>query len=327
MCLIVTKPNKNASFSIADFKASQSRNSDGTGIMYVEDGRIKVEKTTGELKNHLELYYKNMHREQFVLHQRMATHGEKTELNVHPFKVLSLDDGDPYDLYFAHNGVISMNKFSKTADVKLSDTHLFAVEYLAPLMKKYPNIIEDIVFQSILHDFIGASNKLVFLRNDGNIWTFNKNAGDEHNGCWLSNKYSIASNSHNTYNYGKKHGVHTYNHNYESDDYYTDSYTNYFEENGLWREEWKEANKLKEKIKDTHTGLTINDLIENIEQHVGLTSEYLEEELKTDPYLIVDMLTILSPKEVNETDVLKEEPKKVADELYELLQSYAKKAA
>lgn len=326
MCLAVLKNKVDASFSVPDFRASWSRNSDGTGIAYVENGRIVTEKVTGyTIKPHLELYYKHMHRPQFLLHHRMATHGEKTELNVHPFKVLSIDEGDPYDLVFAHNGVISMNHFSKEADKKLSDTHLFAIEYLTPLMRKYPDIIEHSVFQIMLHDFIGSGNKLVFLRSDTRNWIFNKSAGTEQNGCWLSNSHSTASN-HNTKNYGKGHGVNRDNFmNY--DNYgYSNEHEDYVEENGVWKRDWIGANKIKSKAEDLLSPIDVNSLMSEIDLYAGMPEKSIEEICVHDVHLAFDMINLLSTKEVDES-LLNDKASVMAAKLYELLQGYAKKKA
>lgn len=336
MCLIVVKDKKDASFSIPDFRASFGRNNDGTGIMYVEDGRVVVEKTTGIYKNHLDLYYKHMHRDQFVLHHRFATHGEKTEVNVHPFKILSLDDGDPFDLYMVHNGVIPMSKFSNEADKKLSDTHLFALEYMQPLMKENPRIIENKIFQIMLHDFVGGGNKLAFLRNDGLCLIFNKNAGGERNGCWLSNT-SAVNGAHNTHNYGRSHGQPWTGYGaYERDNYseYGDmsDYGEYVEKDSVWQREdgwqknWKEANDMKSKAETTMSGLDINAIIEALNEYAGMGVAQLKELFAEEPFLVFDMINLLETKAVSD-GLLNEEPEKVAEQLYSLLQSYSKKKA
>lgn len=338
MCLIVVKNSDNASFSVQDFRASFTRNNDGTGIMYIDNGRIVVEKAIGALKNHIDMYYKHMHKKQFILHHRFATQGEKTELNIHPFKVLSIDDGDPYDLYFAHNGMISMQKFSLDAAKNLSDTHLFALEYLQPMMKQFPNIIENPVFQKMLHDFIGTSNKLAFLRSDGAVWIFNKSQGEEHNGCWLSNGYSIKG-EHNTKNYGKSHGTaSTYS---DIDDYYGDfgDYDSnyggtgygYSQENGVWRkdawrEDWNSANSMKQKSAETMTQLSINEILEACNEYAGLPLDTLEGLFIDDPHVVYDMINLLTVGEVK-VSLLNEPAEKVAEQLNQLLQGYAKKLA
>ena len=325
MCLIVVKDKEDASFSVQDFRASFSRNSDGTGIMYVEDGRIKVEKAVGIYKNHLDMYYKHMHRKQFVLHHRMATHGEKTEMNVHPFKVTSIDDGDPFDLYFVHNGVFPGHRFDDNSDKRLSDTHMFALQYLQPLVKQYPDIINSTQFQIMLHDFIGQGNKLAFLRNDGLCLIFNKQAGDFHNGCWLSNKYSINSYNNTTY-YGKKHGAWGGYDEYEDDKDIQNNYSGYKAENDKWREDYKKANEMKAKAETTMSGLDINGIVDAINEYAGMSEEALQTLFMEEPFLVYDMINLLETKTVSD-GLLNEEPVKIATQLNELLQMYTKKKA
>lgn len=323
MCLIVAKEKAEASFSVQDFRASQGRNSDGTGIMYVENGRVIVEKIMGNLKDQLEVYYKHMNKPKFILHHRFATQGEKSELNVHPFKVLSIDDGDPYDLYFAHNGNIPMGKFNivTAEEKKMSDTHLFAVQYLQPLMRRYPDIIEEPVFQMMLHDFIGLGNKLAFLRNDGRVFIFNKGQGGEHNGCWLSNTYSVQSNT-NTRTYGKNHGANGYGWGHEAFDE-----NDYYEEQGVWRNDWRGANQNKAKGEESLSGLDINELLKSIEIHAGIPEETLKELVIADRNLTYDMINLLTIGKKADETVLSDEASKVAAQLNDLFQGYLKKRA
>jgi predicted glutamine amidotransferase len=331
MCLIVVKNQTDASFSVEDFTNSFSRNSDGTGIAYVEDGRVLIEKAMGTLKEQLTLYYKHMSRPQFILHQRFATHGEKSELNVHPFYILNKDEGDAQDLIMAHNGVISMNKFSSGVDKRFSDTNCFVHEYLTPLFRAFPNIIDNPVFQMMLHDFIGTGNKLAFLSSDGRVWIFNKSAGAEHNGCWLSNKYSIENNTvkyNNTYT--KTHGtVYNYGSNYPAytQKEYDEADYAYEDEGGLWhREPWQRANRIANKAQDTMTHLDADGILEAVVQYAGMPVATLEDLVKEDAPLTYDMMNILSVGDLPKT-ILDEKPTVIANKLYDLLQEFSKKEA
>lgn len=324
MCLIVVKNKPDAAFSIESFRASQTRNSDGTGIMYVEDGRVIVEKSMGNTpKDHLDLYYKHMNKDQFILHHRMATQGEKTENNCHPFKVLSKDDGDPYDLYFAHNGQISMNKFGSDYDKKLSDTHLFALQYLQPLIKQFPEIMDNAVFQYMLHDLIGGHNKLAFLRNDGRVWIYNRSAGEEINGCWLSNKYSIENRSitHST-TYAKSHGVAnshycpTPTNSYDGDDYD-------YHDGMWWRENYNRNNSIKAKQPDTLTQLNCDELMTAIDKYAGMPLATLTDLVVEDTNLAYDIINLLSEKAIPKS-FMDEKADTIASKLYDLLQAYCK---
>lgn len=324
MCLIVVKDNNKGSFSIADFKASQAKNSDGTGIMYVENGRVQVERVMGEAKNHLELYYKHMHRPQFVLHHRMGTHGAKSIANVHPFKVLSIDEGDAEDLYMVHNGVLNMSKFT-ALDKSMSDTALFVYEYLTPLLRQFPGILEFPQFQIMLHDFIGTYNKLTFLNSAGRVFIFNKEQGDIHNECWLSNKHSIAQSKTETWNNSKRHGMY-YNDNYGNA---MDDVTDYYSDSGVKvSENWHNANQMKAKSEHTMTKMDINELVLAIDQYAGMAEKELEDLFISEPHLVYDMMNTLSnDKDTLDVKILDKEAMVVAEQLHDLLQDYSKKKA
>lgn len=322
MCLIVVKNKPDASFSVEDFRTSYARNSDGTGIMYVENGRVVVEKTMGTtIVEHLALYYKHMNKEQFILHHRFATQGEKAVSNCHPFQVLSIDEGDPYDLYFAHNGNIAMSKFGTDYDKKLSDTHLFSLIWLKPLMKQYPEIIDNEVFQWMLADLIGSGNKLAFLRSDGRVWIFNRTAGEEHNGCWLSNKYSIQSNkttTHYAYGYGKAHGA--------ANAYNADEYDeNYDYQDGSWfRSGYNHCNIIKEKQPDLLSKLSCDEIAVAIDEYAGLPLSTIEQLVIEDTNLAYDILNMLSESSVPKNFMDNNASKIIADKVYTLLQAYSK---
>lgn len=194
MCLIVVKDNARGKFTIENFETSYSRNSDGLGIMWAEGGRVHVERVVGTLKAQRKLFERHMHRSFYIMHQRFATHGAKDLKNCHPYKVLSVDDGDAIDLYMVHNGTISG---AKTTDKGMSDTWNFVENHIKPILKANHKLLDHDGVQMMINNYINGS-KLVFLDGDGNTLTFNKNNGSIVNGCWLSNTHSIYSNNTNT---------------------------------------------------------------------------------------------------------------------------------
>lgn len=330
MCLIVVKNKADASFSVEDFKTSFGRNNDGTGIMYIEEGRIKTERVMGAYDKHLEMYYPHMNRPQFILHQRFATHGTNSIDNVHPFKVLSIDEGDPYDLYMAHNGVISPNKLAGKTTTD-SDTSLFVQEFMTPLLKLNPELLSTIPFQIMLHDFIGSFNKLAFLRNDGELWIFNERQGGEHNGCWLSNKASVIPDKVTTYNYGTQHGTHMgYNSTLYSE--YNDSreyYGQYAGDDEAWRNHWNKHNDNKTKIvaATNTTGYSADELIDYVSSVAGMTLKTIEDLVLSDPGLVKDIIEFLVTPATFETDIMEQSSDKIAEKLHDLMQDFMKKAA
>lgn len=184
MCLIVVKNSKDGNFAESDFKLAYNRNSDGMGIMFVRNGRLVVEKLMGNQNEQLKLYQRHKDRDAFVLHLRLKTHGEKNEANCHPFKILSIDDGDPIDLYAAHNGTISD---AHTTDKTMSDSWNFFTNQIAPVLKKDHTLLYNAGFQALVNSAIGGNNKLVFMDNLKNILVFNTSKGTIKENCWLSN--------------------------------------------------------------------------------------------------------------------------------------------
>lgn len=348
MCLIVVKDAPDAVFTVENFKHSFGRNSDGTGIMYVEDGRVKVERTMGSEKLHVELYMKHKHRDQFVLHQRFGTHGEKTLRNVHPFKVMCIDDGDPYDLYMVHNGVINQSHFWTSSDPKekalidkCSDTNLFVQQYMRPLLSLAPDMIEHPAFLAMVDEFVGGYNKLTFLRNDGTITIINKQAGDMVEGCWLSNKGAIAAPyvppARSTHNYQQNQTA-TYprmarkNHGEAS---YYGGYTG----EGPWHADWYEANETagqsnlpllsnsamaavaKEK-EGLISALDMDTLVQEVDSWDKLTEKELEKKVIEDSSIVVDALWLLQDGDLDRVQAMKEPAPVLAARMFKLLEGY-----
>lgn len=213
MCLIVHKESANSEFTLSQFYTSYTRNTDGLGIMYVEDDRVKVEKVVGDYKAQLELFKKHQDRDMYCLHQRFKTKGLINRANCHPYKILDYDE-DGIDLYMMHNGTMSVP--IKHQD--MSDTWHFAEYYLKPILKADPNLINNEQFQELISGYIGTGNKLLFLNNYGEVLIFNEDKGHNENGCWFSNQYSIKPAVVSTYNNRGGYGMYANN----VDKYYED---------------------------------------------------------------------------------------------------------
>lgn len=227
MCVIINKVAGAVSrIEDADFRAAHSRNSDGVGIMYVEDGRIKVDRALGAVDNQKEVWDKVFDKEAWVMHFRFKTHGPADLDNCHPFKVLDIDEGDAVDLYMVHNGVISGYL---EVDKAMSDTWNFVNGAIRPVLKTNPELIENEGFLHMIEKYVGSGNKLVFLRSDGQTFTVNEAAGSDFKGCWVSNTYSFNTPVQTTNHYGRSHGGYGGERNpgnagwtnmYDGDDYY-----------------------------------------------------------------------------------------------------------
>lgn len=204
MCLIIYKPDNQATFSPESMTASVSRNSDGVGVMYLEDGRVKTDKLvfeptdktrTSEQEEQEYADFCNTYlqsKEKVVIHHRFKTHGKIDYPNTHPYRVLNIDEGDLIDLYMMHNGTLS---FGSSPDY--SDTYHFVEEVLRPILSNgNEHLLYREEFKKLLNSTVKGS-KLVFLDSYGQVTIINEDDGkwqevkDGEGGCWISNTYSL----------------------------------------------------------------------------------------------------------------------------------------
>lgn len=194
MCLIVHKFDDKAEFTSQQFESMVNTNKDGLGIMYREEGRIKVEKCLGTAKEMKNLWEKHNKRNHYVMHARFKTHGAIDLDNCHPYEVLNMDKGDPIDLYMVHNGVING---IKDVNPKMSDTWNFVEGIIKPMAKADIKLLWNNEYIQYAIDRMIGSSKLVFMRSDDDCeyftLTVNEKAGDRVNGCWLSNLHSTGN--------------------------------------------------------------------------------------------------------------------------------------
>lgn len=167
---------------------------DGLGFMRRENGRVIVETTVGNAIEKFEMFRKWRFLKSYAMHSRFATHGKVSVENCHPFKILSIDDGDQIDMYMMHNGSISGYP---DVEKDMSDTYNFAKYLLRPLAQANPDLIwENEHWQAVIQAIIGNHSKLLFMRSDDHkypILIFNRKAGVNKNNCWLSNGFSTDS--------------------------------------------------------------------------------------------------------------------------------------
>lgn len=178
-------------FTNRQFKNMIARNSDGLGIMWRENGRVKSVKCMGTDKEKFKLFQTHRNKASYAMHARYKTHGLVNEANCHPYKLLDIDDGDAIDLYVMHNGTLDAPEIDKD----MSDTWHYMEYILKPIVKADVGLIWDSShIQSMITKAIGAS-RLLFMRSDDvqyPVLIFNSASGkDEHN-CWLSNSYGAS---------------------------------------------------------------------------------------------------------------------------------------
>lgn len=189
MCLIAVKTSPNETFHYSAFQTAAKRNSDGTGIMYPKDGRIIHRKLGGKLSDeeNKSLYDEFIAQPKAALHVRFTTHGKTDNDNAHPFEILSIDKGDPVDLFLMHNGVISGAPKVKEG---MSDTWHFVEFMLKPMLKADPYAVVNPYIKAMIKDFIGAC-RLTFMYGDGTVVLVEDNQCNrdpQYGGVWLSNR-------------------------------------------------------------------------------------------------------------------------------------------
>jgi predicted glutamine amidotransferase len=105
MCIIIHQRKGKRNVTREEFNTSWSNNPDGFGIMYHAYGSVLTGKALN-IQDAWDLYQEALERggtdTDYVLHFRMATHGEVTLSNCHPFPC---GNGK----YLVHNGVFGFH--------------------------------------------------------------------------------------------------------------------------------------------------------------------------------------------------------------------------
>lgn len=146
----------------------------------------------------------------FVLHFRIATSGERDELNTHPHKV-----GD--DLYMVHNGIMS----SWAKGEKKSDTVHFTEEVLSALYGEYggSNFLMSAPVTYLLEEALGTYNKMVFM-SPKNVFILNQKLGTWVGGVWFSNTHFVPLPAYTPPAGGYQNGYHRPYYGHDKDGYY-----------------------------------------------------------------------------------------------------------
>ena len=219
-------------------------NNDGAGFSFVKDNRIYISKGYGKFKPFLREVRKRIKDDvSAILHFRIASVGEVTRLNCHPFvvtedkKEISKTVSCTKKPVFAHNGTLPI-----VAKNGKSDTRQYARIIGDPLIRN--NIFRNKSLMQIMGESIG-SGRMAFMNRKGNI----KLLGDfeEEDGIFFSNrsyKYSIRPVV--TYGWDRKtNKLKREEDAYEGYDEYGD-YSNYY---GGWKRDTYKPVKEQEKEK------------------------------------------------------------------------------
>lgn len=150
-------------------------NDDGAGMLWVQDGQLQVYKQLKSFKAFFKQYQEvRKVTDKVVLHFRIRTHGVVDERNIHPFIV---DE----TVGFVHNGIIQEFSYGVS---EFSDTWHFN-EFLKDMPK---NFTKSNSVMTLISEFIGSYNKLIFMSNDNEVTIVNEKAGFWDGESWFSNK-------------------------------------------------------------------------------------------------------------------------------------------
>ena len=181
MCIAIAKPlGKKLDQSV--YRNCFSNNDDGAGFAYVKDGELFTAKGFFTFKDFWD-HFAPLEEYAGLIHFRVGTSGGMNGENCHPWRVLDKREGDPIDLAFIHNGVISITRRNQS----LSDTGNFNEEVLKNLGRAYPDFWKQKEFKWMLENAIGSGNKLALMDDKGHTEIFNEAAGKWDNDCWFSN--------------------------------------------------------------------------------------------------------------------------------------------
>jgi len=171
MCVAVYVP-KGEKISKEIFDNCENANPDGCGFAYVKKDKIEVCRSLEGAK--LWQHLKRINgKHNIVLHFRIATHGEVSLENCHPFRVSK-------SLILSHNGILNIKLKDKTR----SDTYA-----LASLLGSLPDgFLERGVYRWLLDEAV-SPDKLLFMDGVGNVTIIGENRGSWVEGLWFSNTY------------------------------------------------------------------------------------------------------------------------------------------
>jgi predicted glutamine amidotransferase len=164
------------------------KNSDGLGVMYAEDGELHVHKYLPKSAEEAKEILDKFKDKALTSHFRMKTHGALTLENVHPYMVLTKEEGNGVAIAVGHNGILS----DYTQDTQVnSDTFNYVQQILKPILTKNPDLLLEPAFQQMIGEHIG-NNRLVFVTSEGNTVIINEDQGETFQSSWISNTYAIS---------------------------------------------------------------------------------------------------------------------------------------
>jgi predicted glutamine amidotransferase len=169
-----------------EIRVAYENNHDGFGIMWVENGRVQVNRGLYNFDEIKELI-RQREGSPYAFHMRWRTVGKIAEEQCHPFKVLDMDEGHSQDMYMMHNGT-----FCGLSHSVKSDSQIFSEFLSAMLADKSAEEIAEMLPGDI-DQRVDSSNKVLFMDNTGKTFIAGEKRGIWISGVWYSNLYSFHS--------------------------------------------------------------------------------------------------------------------------------------
>ena len=202
MCIIVAKKKEVELPKIEYLENCFDFNNDGAGFMYVDRGKVVIDKGYMKFKDFKHQYEKlckrfnNFKNKALVMHFRIGTSGTNSRENTHPY-CISNDYKELHktkivtDLGVVHNGIIHNYTPSDTKNKhNTNDTQEFIMRYLYPLYTNWKDFYKNEYILEGIGDITGS--KFTFLNTKEELYFV---------GEFVEDKGVMYSN--NSYNYGK----------------------------------------------------------------------------------------------------------------------------
>ena len=187
MCLLIAQP-QGRKVKKDHLQSAYWQNPDGIGYAFIDraTNKIVTRKAMGFHQfwtDYQADWKRHGHSSPFLVHFRLATHGETNETNVHPFKVKTSEG----ETVFAHNGIIDIH--IPKHEQHMSDTRMFGRQILNSLPD---NWLDNAAIITLVEEFLGYGNKIAVLTTspacERELYILNDDLGhyDKH-GVWYSN--------------------------------------------------------------------------------------------------------------------------------------------
>lgn len=190
MCIIIAKDKKGRLPKEEELKRAFEWNNDGAGFMYVDNGKVVIEKGYMKYNAFIKKYksllakYNNFNNKSLVIHCRIGTSGRNTKGNTHPYPItnnvkLLKSKHLTQDIGIVHNGIIRGFGTEKG----LNDTQEFIINYIYPIYSHWKDFYKNEYIMNGIEEITGS--KFVILDKNDNLYYI----GDfiEEEGLYFSN--------------------------------------------------------------------------------------------------------------------------------------------